>query len=64
MKRFQEGDLVLKRILHNKGDLDLSWEGLYKIAGVLTPGAYQLAHLNGDRIMRSWNVDYLRMYYQ
>ena len=64
MRRFQEGDLVLRRVLHNKGALDPSWEGPYKIARVLTPGAFQLAHLNGDRISRSWNADYLRIYYQ
>ena len=64
MRRFQEWNLVLRRVLHNKMAPDLSWEGPYKITGVLTPGAYQLAHLKGDRISRSWNADYLRMYYQ
>ena len=38
MRRFQEGNLVLRRVLHNKRALDLSWEGPYKIVGVLTPG--------------------------
>ena len=63
-RRFKVGNLILKRILHNKGALDPSWEGSYKIAKVLTPGVYQLAHLNRDRIPRSRNTDYLRMYYQ
>ena len=53
MKRFQEGDLVLIRVLHNKEALDPSWKGQYKIVEVLTPGTYQLAYLNGDRIPRS-----------
>ena len=52
-RRFQVENLVFRRVLHNKRALDLSWKGLYKIAGVLTPDAYQLAHLNGDRILRS-----------
>ena len=52
-RRFQEGDLILRRVLHNKETLDTSLEGPYKIVGVLTPGAYQLANLNGDRIQRS-----------
>ena len=47
-RRFQEGDLVLRRVLHNKGALDPSWEGPYKISRELTPSAYQLAHLNRD----------------
>ena len=42
-RRFQEGDLVLRIVLHNKRALDPSWEGPYKIVGVLTLGAYQLA---------------------
>ena len=58
------GDLVLRKVLHNKGALDPSWEGPYKISRVLKPGAYQLAHLKRDRIPISLNVDYLRMYYQ
>ena len=64
MRRFQVGDLVLRRVLYNEGALDLNWKGSYKIAKVLTPSAYQLAHLNGDQILRSWNANYLRMYYQ
>ena len=47
-RRFQERDIILRRVLHNKGALDLSWEGPYKIARVLALGAYKLAHLNGD----------------
>ena len=50
MRIFQEGYLILRRVLHNKGALDLSWGDSYKIVGVLTPGAYQLAHLNDDQI--------------
>ena len=64
MRRFQDGDLILKRVLYNKEALDPSWEGPYKIVGVLTLGAYLLAHLDGDQILRSWNTDYLSMYYQ
>ena len=58
------GDLILRQVLHNKGALALSWGGPYNIVIVLTLGTYQLAHLNDDRIPRSWNEDYLRMYYQ
>ena len=36
-----------RRVLQNKGALDPSWEGLY-----------QLAHLNGDGILRLWNAEY------
>ena len=37
-------------------------EGPYKIVGILTSSAYQLAHLNGNRVLRSWNIDHLKMY--
>ena len=60
MRGFQVKDLFLIRVLHNKGELNPSWEGPYKIIGVLTPGAYQLTHLTGDQIPRSWNANYLK----
>ena len=55
---------MLRKVLHNKGALDPGWEGLYKIAEVLTLGAYKLSYLNGEQISRSWNADHLKMYYQ
>ena len=58
MGSFQVGDLFLKRVLHNKGALDLSWGGPYKIIVILTPSAYQLAYLNRDRSLRLWNTDF------
>ena len=54
----------MRNVLHNKGALDLGWEGPFKIAEVLTLGAYKLAHLNGEQILRSWNANHLEMYYQ
>ena len=58
------GDLVLRKVLHNKGALDPSWEGLFKIVEVLTPRAYRLSYLSRKQIPQSWNVDHLKMYYQ
>ena len=49
------------KILQNKGALDLGWKGSFKIAKVLTPGAYKLSYLNGEQIPRSWNADNLKM---
>ena len=64
MRRFQIRDLVLRKVLHNKGALDPNWEGLYKIAGILIPNTYKLAYLNEDWVPRSWNTNHLKMYYQ
>ena len=47
------GDLVLRKVLHNKGALDPSWEGPFKIIEVLTLGAYKLSYLSGEQILRS-----------
>ena len=63
-RRFQIWNLFFIKVLYNKEALHPKWEGWYKIAGILTQGAYQLAHLNGDRVPRSWNTDHLKMYYQ
>ena len=63
-RRFQVGDLVLRKVLHNKGALDLGWEGSFKITEVLTPRAYKSSLLSGEQIPRSWNADHLKMYYQ
>ena len=65
-----EGEKISRRRPHpqksstQQRGRDPSWEGPYKIARVLTPGAYQLAHFIGDQIPKSWNIHYLRMYYQ
>ena len=64
MRRFWAGDLILRKVLYNKRALDPRKEGLFKIVEVLNPGAYKLAHLNGEQISRSWNADHLKMYYQ
>ena len=49
-RRFQAGDLVLRKVLHNKGALDPGWEGLVKIAELLTPGGIQI-------VLFKWRVD-------
>ena len=64
MRRLQARDLIFRKVLHNKGALDLDWEGPFKIAEVLTPSAFKLANLNRVQIPRSWNADNLKMYYQ
>ena len=63
-RRFQVGDLVLRKVLHNKGALDLGLEGPFKIVEVLTQGEYKLSLLGGEQILRLWNVDHLNLYYQ
>ena len=39
-RRFQIGDLIVRKVFHSKGTLDPSLEGPYKIARILTPSAH------------------------
>ena len=64
MRRFRVEDLILRKVLHNKGALDPGWEGSFKITNVLTPRTYKLVHLYGEQILRSWNTDHFKIYYQ
>ena len=63
-RRFQVGDLVLRKVLQNKGAVDPNWEGPFKIVEVLAPGAYKLSYLSGEHIPRSEYTDLLKIYYQ
>ena len=62
-RRFQVRDLVLRKVLQNKGALDPNWEDPFKIAEILAPGAYKLSYLSGEHILRSWNANHLKIYY-
>ncbi|GAV60247.1 hypothetical protein CFOL_v3_03778, partial [Cephalotus follicularis] len=65
----REGDLVF----HNatiadptgiRGKLAPNWEGPYKVKKVLRPGTFKLETLGGREILRDWNAEHLRKYYQ
>ncbi|XP_077225651.1 uncharacterized protein LOC143858820 [Tasmannia lanceolata] len=62
------GDLVLRRVEvsdpRSSGKLAPKWEGPYRVVQALRPGAYQLEHLDGAPVPRSWNMDNLRKFYQ
>ncbi|XP_077223077.1 uncharacterized protein LOC143856695 [Tasmannia lanceolata] len=62
------GDLVLRRSEvsdpQNSRKLAPKWEEPYKVARALRPGAYQLEHLDGTPVPRSWNMDSLQKFYQ
>ncbi|RDY08051.1 hypothetical protein CR513_07765, partial [Mucuna pruriens] len=63
-KDFQEGDLVLRKTTLGveKNKLTPKWEGPFRIAEKTSRGAYQLEHLEGRRIPRTWNASSLRSY--
>jgi len=64
---FQPRDLVWRmtddaRKNPAEGKFAPNWEGPYQILRSLENGAYQLEHLNGDPIPRTWNADHLKFY--
>ena len=67
-KIFRPGDLVVRKAEVSKpteqGKLSPNWEGPYRVAETLRPGAYKLEHLEGTIVPWTWNADNLKMYYQ
>jgi hypothetical protein len=43
--------------------LVLPWEGLYLVAEVIRPEAYQLKEINGAIFPNAWNIEQLRKFY-
>jgi len=68
LRTFQPRDLVWRmtgdaRKNPAEGKFAPNWEGPYQILRSLENGAYQLEHLNGDPIPRTWNANHLKIYY-
>ena len=62
------GDLVLRKVLGTAKNpkwekLGPNWEGPYRITSVAGIGASFLEDLNEHVILRSWNLNNLKMYY-
>jgi ribonuclease HI len=67
-RSFQQGDLVLRKVLGNTknptdGKLGPNWEGPYRVRSVTGVGAYHLENLNSIPLPRPWNVSNLRKYF-
>ncbi|XP_074377632.1 uncharacterized protein LOC141719150 [Apium graveolens] len=63
------GDLVLRKVMPNiknpqHGVFGANWEGPYRIKAILWKGTYHLEYLEGKLILRAWNTEHLRKYYQ
>jgi hypothetical protein len=67
-KSFQQGDLVLRKVLGNTKNLNdrrlgPNWEGPYQVRSVTSVGAYHLEDLNFIPLPWPWNVSNLRKYF-
>ncbi|MQL78601.1 hypothetical protein Taro_011029 [Colocasia esculenta] len=64
-RKFQEEDMVLKRIFIKHGGsrskLSTNWEGSY--VKVYPGNAYRLINVEGEELSHPWNGLYLKRYY-
>ena len=66
-KRFNIGDLVLKRVSlatrnPTYGKLGPNWEGPYRVINCKRQGSYYLETLDRQKLEHLWNVEHLRKY--
>ena len=64
-RRFEEGDLVLRRVqlAKNSNKLTLKWEGPYRVIRVTRPDAVRLETEDAVPVSNSWNIEHLRKFY-
>ncbi|XP_068486656.1 uncharacterized protein [Phaseolus vulgaris] len=64
-RRFQEGDLVMRKAHQHELENKLSpkWTDPFRIVEALENGAYRLETLDGGAIPRTWNATHLKLYF-
>ena len=67
IRKFQVGDLVLRKVFQNTkelnaGKLGAKWEGPYLVVEDAGKGAYRLSTLDGKEVPRAWNAIHLKAY--
>ncbi|KAL5553461.1 hypothetical protein UlMin_040862 [Ulmus minor] len=64
IRRFEAGDLVLKKVAQKQGVFSSNWEGPFRVTEPMLAGSYKLEELNGTPLSHLWNANKLRKYYQ
>jgi hypothetical protein len=64
-RKFEVGDLVLRRVLNREGlyKLSPSWEGPFKVTEICRPRCVRLATDNGVPLPNPWNIEHLRKFF-
>ena len=62
-------DLVLRKVTMAtkdliQGKLGPTWEGPYRVVHYSQRGSYHLETLDGQKLLRSWNIENLKKYHQ
>ena len=68
LRRLNIGDLVLRKVTtatrdSAQGKLGPTWEGPYRVVHYSRQGSYHLETLNGQRLLRPWNIEHLKKYH-
>ena len=69
LRQLDIGDLVLRKVTTatkdlTQGKLGLTWEGPYRVVHYSRRGSYHLETLDGQRLLRPWNIEHLKKYHQ
>ena len=69
LKRLEIRDLVLCKVSiatkdPNQGKLGPTWEGPYRVVNYSRRGSYHLETLDGQKLLRPWNIKNMKKYYQ
>jgi hypothetical protein len=68
LRRFEIGDLVLKRVTQatkdpSQGKLGPNWEGPYKVVHYFRRGTYHLEDMGSRNLPHPWSAEHLKEYY-
>ena len=69
LKRLEIRDLVLCKVSiatkdPTQGKLGPTWEGPYRVVNYSRRGSYHLETLDGQKLLRPWNIKNMKKYYQ
>ena len=69
LRRLNIGDLVLHKVTtatkdSAQGKLGPTWEGPYRVVHYSRQGSYYLETLDGQRLLRPWNIKHVKKYHQ